>query len=103
MILLGTAINISIILVVGYTGEKPITRKHILNASADRLEPIAATVLSTVVAMIPIAVHSVGEAAFQSNTAVALIGGLLVGLVSILLIFPVLYDRLTRASRFLRQ
>lgn len=103
LILLGTAINISIILVVGYARGKPITRKHILNSSVDRLKPIAATVLSTVVAMIPIAVHSVGEAALQSNTAVALIGGLLVGLVSILLIFPVLYDRLTRASRSLRQ
>ncbi len=103
LILLGTAINISIILVVGYIGKKPITRKHILNASADRLEPIAATVLSTVVAMIPIAVHSAGEAALQSNTAVTLIGGLLVGLFSILLIFPVLYDRLTRASRSRRQ
>jgi HAE1 family hydrophobic/amphiphilic exporter-1 len=99
LILLGTAINISIIRVVGYAGERPITRKHILNASADRLAPIAATVLSTFVAMIPIAVHSVGKAALQSNTAVALIGGLLFGLVSILLVFPVLYDRLIRASR----
>jgi len=102
LILLGTAINISIILAVAYTGGNPITRKHILSSSVDRLEPIAATVLSTVVAMVPIAVNSLGEAAFQSNTAVALIGGLLLALVSILLIFPVLYDRLTRASRSLR-
>jgi HAE1 family hydrophobic/amphiphilic exporter-1 len=103
LILLGTAINISIILVAGYARERPTTRKHILNSSADRLQPIAATVLSTVVAMIPIAVHSVGEAALQSNTAVALIGGLLLGLVSILLIFPVLYDQLSGASRSRRQ
>jgi HAE1 family hydrophobic/amphiphilic exporter-1 len=103
LILLGTAINISIILVVGYRQGKPITRQHILNTSAERLKPIAATVLSTVVAMIRIAVHSIGEAALQSNTAVALVGGLLVGLVFILLIFPVLYDRLTRAFRSLGQ
>ncbi len=103
LILLGTAVNISIILVVGYTGQRPITRKHILNSSVDRLEPVAATVLSTIVAMIPIAVHSAGEAVLQSNTAVALIGGLLVGLVSILLIFPVLYDRLSGASRSRRR
>jgi multidrug efflux pump subunit AcrB len=52
--------------------------------------------------MIPIALNTAGEGALQSNTAVALLGGLLVGLISILMVFPVLYDRFATA-RCLRQ
>jgi multidrug efflux pump subunit AcrB len=95
LILLGTAINISIILTVAIQsgGGGPRNREELVSVCRQRLTPISATVLSTVVAMIPIAANTSGEGALQSNTAVALIGGLLVGLFVILLVFPVMVDR----------
>jgi HAE1 family hydrophobic/amphiphilic exporter-1 len=99
LILAGTAINISIILTAAFEPGMPISRERLVSVCRSRLKPIVATVLSTVVAMIPIAVNVRGEAALQSHTAVALIGGLLIGMVSILLVFPALYDRLAGASR----
>jgi len=102
LILVGTAINISIILTVAIQSAGPLNREGLVSVCRHRLKPIAATVLSTVVAMIPIALNTAGEGALQSNTAVALLGGLLVGLISILMVFPVLYDRFATA-RCLRQ
>jgi HAE1 family hydrophobic/amphiphilic exporter-1 len=100
LILVGTAVNISIILTVGIqSGGRP-NRDNLVSVCRDRLTPIAATVLSTVVAMIPVALNTAGEGALQSNTAVALLGGLSVGLVSILLVFPVLYDRIAGVGRW---
>jgi len=93
LILLGTAINISIILTVAIQSAGPLNRATLVSVCRRRLTPIAATVLSTVVAMIPIALNTAGAGALQSNTAVALLGGLVVGLISILLVFPVMMDR----------
>jgi multidrug efflux pump subunit AcrB len=99
LILLGTAINISIILTAGIVGQRSIPGRSVVEVSEARLKPITATVMSTVAAMVPIAVYTAGEAALQSNTAVALIGGLMIGMVSILLIFPIFYERLIGGSR----
>ncbi len=99
LIMVGTAANISIILTVGIQSAGALNRENLVSVCRDRLTPIAATVLSTVVAMIPVALNSAGEGALQSNTAVALLGGLLVGLISILLVFPVLYDRFAAVGR----
>jgi HAE1 family hydrophobic/amphiphilic exporter-1 len=100
LILVGTAINISIILTVAIQTGGPRNRKELVSVCRDRLTPITATVLSTVVAMIPIAANISGEGALQSNTAVALIGGLIVGMISILLIFPVMVDRFASSGFF---
>jgi HAE1 family hydrophobic/amphiphilic exporter-1 len=91
LMLVGTAINMSIILAVAL--QPTIDRGGLVRACASRLRPVAATVLSTTVALIPIAVSRSGEAALQSHTAVALLGGLSIGMVMVLLVFPVMYDR----------
>jgi HAE1 family hydrophobic/amphiphilic exporter-1 len=96
LILAGTAINISIILTVAIQSAGPLNRRTLVSVCTRRLTPIAATVLSTMAAMVPIALITAGEAALQSNTAVALLGGLFFGLVSILLVFPVMADRFAR-------
>jgi len=99
LILVGTAINICIILTAALRREGKISRERVVEICTVRLKPIAATVLSTLVAMIPIAVNSAGEAAMQSNTAVALLGGLFVAMISMLLAFPVLYTRFMSSRR----
>jgi HAE1 family hydrophobic/amphiphilic exporter-1 len=99
LILAGTAINISIILTVAIQSKVPGNRDDLADVCRNRLTPISATVLSTVVAMIPIAVDFAGQGVLQSNTAVALLGGLIVGWISILLVFPVMIDRLVPHKR----
>jgi len=101
LILLGTAINISIILTVAIQSGGVFSREQLVSVCRSRLKPIAATVASTVVAMIPIAANTSGQGVLQSNTAVALLGGLIVGSISMLLVFPVMLDRfaISRISR----
>jgi multidrug efflux pump subunit AcrB len=99
LILTGTAINISIILTVALQSTGSLDRDALIRVCTRRLTPIAATTLSTMAAMIPIASMSGGEGALQSHTAVALLGGLFFALVSILLIFPVLADRFFALNR----
>ena len=102
LILAGTAINISIILTVAIQSKGLRNREELVCVCRNRLVPVSATVLSTAIAVIPIAVvNPSGEGAMQSNTAVALLGGLVVGFFAILLVFPIMVDRLisTRFSR----
>ena len=109
LILLGTAVNAAIILAAGYQGRGAFPRDRtsagaagrdraaaarIVEASVVRLRPIAATVLTTTAAVLPIAFSVRGQAVQQSHTAVALIGGLLSGSAAALLVFPFLYYRL---------
>jgi HAE1 family hydrophobic/amphiphilic exporter-1 len=89
LILLGTAMNIAILLSTAYGAGGPA---HIVAASVGRLRPVAATVLTTVVALVPIAANRSAQGSLQGNTAVALIGGLAAGAVAILLLFPLLYS-----------
>jgi HAE1 family hydrophobic/amphiphilic exporter-1 len=98
LILVGTAINISIILTVAIQSTGPQDREELVSVCRHRLAPISATVLSTAIAVLPIALNSSGEGALQSNTAVALLGGLIFGFVVILLVFPVLVDRFVRTG-----
>jgi HAE1 family hydrophobic/amphiphilic exporter-1 len=93
LILVGTAINISIILTVAIQSKGLRNREELVSVCRHRFAPVSATVLSTAIAMIPIALNTSGESALQSNTAVALLGGLIVGFVAILLVFPVMADR----------
>jgi len=109
LILLGTAVNAAIILAAGYRSRGAFARgrtsagtgrreraaaARIVEISVARLRPIAATVLTTTVAVLPIALSVRGQAVQQSHTAVALIGGLLSGSAAVLLVFPFLYYRL---------
>jgi len=98
LILLGTAINISIVLMTSYRTVIPIQAVDLVRISEMRLRPIISTTLTTVIAMVPIAVATFQKAVMQSNTAVVLIGGLVTGSISILLIFPVLYYYLCRLA-----
>jgi multidrug efflux pump subunit AcrB len=101
LILAGTAINISIILTVAIQSEELRDRAQLAIVCRNRLVPVSATVLSTAIAVLPIAAVNIsGEGAMQSNTAVALLGGLSVGFFVILLVFPIMVDRLipTRSS-----
>jgi HAE1 family hydrophobic/amphiphilic exporter-1 len=103
LILAGTAINISIILTVAMRSNGLRNREELVRVCGNRLVPVGATVLSTVIAMIPVAVvRTGGEGALQSNTAVALIGGLIVGFFVIMFVFPALFDSLMR-TRFSRR
>lgn len=102
LILAGTAINISIILTAAIQSKELRDRDQLASVCGNRLVPVSATVLSTAIAVIPIAaVNTSAEGAMQSNTAVALLGGLVVGFFVILLVFPIMVDRLipTRFSR----
>ena len=101
LIVLGTAVNAPIMLAAGYRGGPAgagggPSAGAILRTSVRRLRPIAATVLTTTAAVLPIALNTRGQAVQQSNTAVALIGGLLSGSLAVLLVFPGLYSRLCR-------
>jgi multidrug efflux pump subunit AcrB len=96
LILTGTAIDISIILTAAIQAQGLRNRNDLVHVCREKLMPVSATVLSTTIAVIPIVViNSSGEGALQSNTAVALLGGLGFGFVAILLIFPIIVDRLS--------
>ena len=95
LILFGTTINTSIILCTGYKNGNLLT---IIRASIRRLKPILATVLTTVLALVPIAFNPFKEGAIQTHMAMAVIGGLITGTAATLLIFPVVYASAKRIN-----
>jgi len=96
LILLGTTINSTILLTDAY-GKGGAGR--IVRASLARLAPLGATVNTTLTALLPMLVFTRGENALQSNTAVALAGGLSLGTVTILLVYPCVYHLFGRRLR----
>ncbi len=93
LILLGTTINSSILLTDAY-GRGGAGR--IVRASLSRLASLGATVNTTLTALVPMLVFTRGDNALQSNTAVALAGGLSLGTVAVLLVYPCVYHLFRR-------
>ena len=90
LILSGTTVNTSILI---FAGRK--SSFYSIKISAEkRLVPACASILTTVTALIPAAIQIRNP--LQSSSALSLIGGLLSGGVSVLLIYPVLFDRKKR-------
>lgn len=94
LILLGTTITSTIILTdaFGKGGAAAIVR-----ASLSRLGPLGATVNTTIVDLLPMLVFTQGENALQSNTAVALVGGLSLGTAAVLLVYPLVFHLFRRS------
>lgn len=68
-------------------------RERIMNGSADRLNPILMTALSSALALIPLAVNGSRPGnEIQSPLAIVILGGLLSSTVLNLFVVPVLYD-----------
>jgi HAE1 family hydrophobic/amphiphilic exporter-1 len=88
LILLGTTINSTILLTASYGNG---TMNEIIRGSVLRVKPLEATVNTTLIALLPLLFAGKGEGALQANTAAALLGGLILGTVSILLTYPALY------------
>ena len=84
LILLGVCVNAAILPIETYRrGES----RHIIARSILRLRPTLATLLTTIVALVPIALANQREAA----TAIAVIGGMSAGTLAALLLIPILY------------
>jgi len=88
LILLGTTINSPILLTASYRNGNT---SALIRESVVRLKPLGATVNTTLIALLPLLFAGKGEGALQANTAAALLGGLILGTVSILLTYPALY------------
>ena len=86
LILLGVCVNAAILLLEAYRRGKS---GHIIAKSIVRLRPALATLATTVVALVPIALSGRREAA----TALAVIGGMCGGTLAALLLIPMLYLR----------
>lgn len=94
LILTGTAVNGPIL--IGSAAAAG-GRRAVVAAAVRRLLPVAATTLTTMAALLPVAFTTRGGSALQSHMAVALIGGLAASLPAALLLFPALHRR-TRAK-----
>jgi HAE1 family hydrophobic/amphiphilic exporter-1 len=93
LVLLGIVVNNSIVLFENYrtrfkAGIKPLF--CVYRGSAERLKPIVITVLTTVTAMLPIAIDPAGRS-LQSSMAVSIIGGLLLSTLLTLFVIPVIF------------
>ena len=105
MIMLGgIAVNDAIILVDRINQlrrEAPDVRTAVLRATQDRLRPILMTTVTTILALLPMAI-GVGEGArMRAPMAIAVIGGLVTSTLMTLVVIPVGYqlvDRLCRRS-----
>ncbi len=92
LLLFGTTINTTILL---RTAIGPFQGNGLVERSVSRLRPILVTVLTTITALLPLALNSDPAASVQSHTSTALVGGLIAGTAGSLFIFPVLVS-LTR-------
>ena len=71
-------------------------RASILEGSAARLRPIIMTTLTTIFALLPLALGFGEGAELRSSLAVAVIGGLSVSAFLTLFIIPIVYDLLVK-------
>jgi HAE1 family hydrophobic/amphiphilic exporter-1 len=77
-------------------------REAIINAGATRLRPILMTALTTILAMLPIAMELGTGGEFNAPLATAVVGGLVASTVLTLVIVPVLYTVFEDAIERLR-
>jgi HAE1 family hydrophobic/amphiphilic exporter-1 len=100
-VLLGIAVNNSILLLETYrrrlrAGVGPTAA--VFRGSAERLRPVLMTMLTTVAALLPVAIDPWQRSA-QSSMASAVVGGLLVSTLLTLFVIPVLFLRRMRDLR----
>ncbi|MGM0441510.1 MAG: efflux RND transporter permease subunit [Elusimicrobiota bacterium] len=67
-------------------------RKAVIEGGKVRLRPILMTALTTIFAMVPMALNKMEGAAIRSVVAISIIGGLLVGTGLTLFVIPLIYD-----------
>jgi HAE1 family hydrophobic/amphiphilic exporter-1 len=102
LILTGTAVNGPILIATAASAAAAAaarSRRAMVAAAVRNLLPVAATTLTTMAALLPVAFTTRGGSALQSHMAVALIGGLAVSLPSALLLFPALHRRADTRGR----
>jgi HAE1 family hydrophobic/amphiphilic exporter-1 len=94
IMLVGIVVNNAIVMIdyINNRKEKMNRREAILEAAPIRLRPILMTTLTTVLAMMPLAVGIGTGAETQQPLAVVVIGGLLFSTILTLIIIPVVYD-----------
>ncbi len=89
LIMLGTTLNAGIILSSAYRDRSVCS---IVAATSTRLLPIMATTLTTIAALAPAALDPRPAAAAQAGMATAVIGGLLGGTATTLIVYPVMFS-----------
>ena len=106
IMLAGIVVNNAIVLVdyINVLRRQGLERDEaILTAGPIRLRPILMTALTTILAMIPLAVVAGEGAEMQAPMAIAVIGGLTTSTFLTLLFVPVMYSLLDDVSRFRRR
>jgi len=106
LMMIGISVNDAIVFVttINLRRSKGLDRKSaIISAGASRLRPIMITTLTTVLAMVPMAI-ALGEGAeLRTPMAVTVIGGLLSATLFTLFVIPCIYIILDRFSRRTRK
>ncbi|MFW6252290.1 MAG: efflux RND transporter permease subunit [bacterium] len=95
LILTGLTVNPGIILIETYEALRRrghILRDAIHDGTARRLRPVLMTGITTVAALVPLAIDP-GLQSMQSNTAIVVIGGISAGTIATLTVIPRLYLR----------
>ncbi len=93
LVMFGTTVNSAILLA---TAVRSRATARVPLLAARRLRPLFATVGTTLAALLPIVAFGVRVDTFESHTAVALLGGLLLGAVAIPFLLPSLLSRPNR-------
>ncbi|MFQ3621391.1 MAG: efflux RND transporter permease subunit [Spirochaetales bacterium] len=88
LVLLGTALNGTILFTLSYQKKD---MESIREASIQHARPLLTTVVTTLVALFPLLFS--GKETLQTNTAAALTGGLSLGTLAILLLYPPFYKQ----------
>jgi HAE1 family hydrophobic/amphiphilic exporter-1 len=101
IVLSGIILNNGIVL-IDYANQLRLSgvEKHeaLLKAGFDRLRPVVITSLTTVIAMLPMALSSAEGAEMKNPIAITIIGGLLSATFFTLVIIPVVYSLVDRIS-----
>lgn len=101
LVLLGVSVNTSIILFSTYKKFiiRPVSAASlVLRGSVRRIRPILATMLTTVTALLPVAIDPLRQSA-QSGMAAAIIGGLLTSTLLTLFAEPLVFLAFTKGAR----
>ena len=106
VMLAGIAVNNSILLVDRmnqiYRSGVP-RRDAILAAGQQRIRPILMTTLTTILAMLPMALSFGEEAELRSPMALAVIGGLITSTLMSLIVIPCVYDAVEQFKDYVRK
>jgi HAE1 family hydrophobic/amphiphilic exporter-1 len=106
IVLSGVAVNDAILLVDAardlMAGGMPV-REALARAAGLRLRPIVMTTVTSVLAILPLALGAGDAARIRSPMALTIIGGLTASLVASLLVIPCVYVLLDRAGALLRR